>query len=108
MSAGAAVISELTAEALAPYTGQTFVFEGPGGQACMELVEVRRLRRHVGTFRDPFSLLFVMRDQKPLGLGLPRLIHCDFAPMDVFLQRVTVPERERADAAAMFYEAVFN
>jgi len=74
----------------------------------MQLVEVKRLRRHAGTPRDPFSLLFVMRDQEPLGRGIPRLNHRDFERLDVFLQRVSIPERERTDPAAMYYEAVFN
>jgi hypothetical protein len=108
MSPAAAPISELTADTMEPYTGQTFAFEGPGGQASMELVQVARLKRHAGTIRDPFSLLFVMRGSPPLARGIPRLIHRDFEPLDIFLQRVSVPERERADPAAMFFEAVFN
>jgi hypothetical protein len=108
MTPSAPLISELTADWLAPYTGQTFVFEGPGGEASMELVDVTRLKKHAGASRDPFSLLFAMRGQKPLDGGILRLIHRDFEPLDVFLQRVTVPDRERADPAAMFYEAVFN
>jgi hypothetical protein len=72
----------------------------------LELIEVRRGRTPAGaTLREPFALLFTLRSRTPLGPGLHRLVHDVFAPDDMFLSRVVVPER---DPRAIYYEAVFG
>jgi uncharacterized protein DUF6916 len=108
-------LADFTGATLLPYAGQVFVFQRPagpdgrpGGEARLVLLEVNQYPRQPGLSRDPFSLLFVMKGQAPLEKGLPRLMHQDFEPFDIFLQRVTVPKYENIDPAGMYYEAVFN
>ncbi len=74
----------------------------------MRLLEVERHRRQPGLAREPFSLLFVMHDQHPLGRGLHTLLHPEFEPCDLLISRVTAPKHEREDPNGMFYEAVFS
>lgn len=75
----------------------------------MELIEVRGLncpgndRR-----RQPFSLLFALRNEPPLD---DRLLHQlaepGFEECELLLSRVHVPELDRRDGT-MFYEAAFG
>lgn len=105
----------LTADALEPRVGEEFVFERPAnpdgtpaGVVRMRLASLARLPRHELTERGPFSIIFVLKDQAPLGMGLHRLLHPELEPFDMFLSRVMVPRLQRADPDGMFYEAVFN
>jgi hypothetical protein len=109
---------EFTAAEFLPYEGRKIVFERPsdqfasggGGFVEMELLEVRAGKPSWGRNgqREPFALLFSVRGQAPLGPGLHRLIQEGFEPCDLFLSRVTVPERNDEGGAVMFYEAVFG
>jgi len=99
----------LTADAFEARLEEEFVFGRPeGGEARLKLISLRRLPRHELTDREPFSMIFVMKDQEPLGPGLHRLLHPDLESFDMFISRVTVPRLQKADPAGMFYEAIFN
>jgi hypothetical protein len=98
----------LTADAFAARVGEEFVFEGAAGVVRMKLVSLARFPRHELTDREPFSIIFVLKGQDPLGLGLHRLVHPELEPFDMFLSRVMVPRLQKADPDGMFYEAVFN
>jgi hypothetical protein len=77
-----------------------------GGPFELELIEVRRAGGGGGeAAREPFALLFALRNRTPLGPGLHRLVHEAFEPDDLFLSRVFVPGR---DPRAVYYEAVFG
>ena len=107
-------MTEFDADVFLPYVGAMFRWRsgaangGAPPEADMRLHEVERYRLQPGMSREPFSLLFVMRDQPPLVSGLHSLVHSDFEPCELLLSRVTVPEYERADPGAMFYEVVFQ
>jgi hypothetical protein len=105
----------LTADVLEPRVGEEFVFArpanpdgSPAGVVRMRLLELKRLPPHDLTEREPFSMIFVVKDQASLGMGLHRLLHPELEPFDMFLSRVSVPRFQKADPAGMFYEAVFN
>jgi hypothetical protein len=106
---------QFTADIFAAYVGQILEFERPEARedkppipARMQLVEVTRHRMQAGMTREPFSLLFVMRDQPPLSRGLHRLHHDDFEACDLYLERVIAPKYQQSDPMGMYYEAVFN
>ena len=98
----------LTADVFEARVGEEFVFEGAAGAVRMKLVSLTRFPRHELTDREPFSIIFVLKDQTPLGGGLHRLVHPELEPFDMFLTRVMAPRLQRDDPAGMFYEAVFN
>ena len=105
----------LTADALEPRVGEEFLFARPAkpdgtfaGVLRMKLVSLARLPRHDLTEREPFSIIFVLVDQAPLGMGLHRLLHPELEPFDMFLSRVVAPRLQKSDPTGMFYEAVFN
>jgi hypothetical protein len=101
---------EFSADHFLPLVGAMFTWraEGSRAESNMRLLEVERFRSHPGLAREPFSLLFVMHDQPPLGRGLHTLVHSSFEPCDLLLSRVTVPKYEREDPRGMFYEAIFS
>ena len=102
-------IADFTAQLFQPLVGQAVQWERPGGgTARLELLEVQTYPRQPGMTRDPFSLLFELKGQKPIEPGLPRLVHPGFEPCELLLSRVRVPEFERAHRAGVFYEAVFS
>jgi Domain of unknown function (DUF6916) len=108
-------LADFTADLFAPFTGQTLVFERPSAPdapaaepARMLLLEVKRGSPIPGFRRQPFSLLFVMKDQAPLGAGLHRLIHPGIEPSELLVSRVTVPKYQAQDPKGMYYEAVFG
>ena len=102
-----------TAELFVGRVGEVFRLtpsvESPGAALApyeLELIDVRRGHNPAGaTLREPFALLFTLRRGTPLGPGLHRLVHDGFAPDDLFLSRVVVPNR---DPRAIYYEAVFG
>jgi len=103
-------MNEFSPELFLPHVGETFVWRAAdtAAEARMKLLEVERHQRQPGIEREPFSLLFVMHDQPPLGWSLHTLIHSGFQRCDLLLSRVTVPGHEREDPEGMFYEAVFS
>jgi hypothetical protein len=109
-------LAELTADLFQPYVGQPVVFERPADSdtaeeeppARMTLLEVHRGTPSPALRRTPFSLLFVMKDQAPLSLGLHRLMFPGCEPADLLLSRVTVPKYQAKDPTGMYYEAVFG
>ena len=105
-----ATLDQFTAERFLPYVGDVFLWRPSGAapEASMRLLEVERFREQPGLTREPFSLLFVMHDQPPLGRGLHRLVHAEFEACELLLSRVSVPKHEREHPGGMFYEAVFS
>jgi hypothetical protein len=107
-------IGEFSAATFRPLVGQEIPFlrpAGPGVQA--ETVPLTLLQITEGDaanregFRDPFSLLFTLRDSAPLDdLNLHVLHHPDFEPCEILITRVYVPGLDKRDGT-MFYEAVF-
>ena len=105
----------LTADEFEPRVGEEFVFARPAtpdgssaGVVRMKLASLTRLQRHDLTDREPFSIIFELKNQAPLSMGLHRLLHPQLEPYDMFLSRVTVPRLQKAEPAGMFYEAIFN
>jgi len=101
---------EFNAERFLPHVGEIFVWRSSGvtKEARLRLLDVERFRHQPGLTREPFSLLFVMHGQPPLGGGLHRLVHDEFEECELLLSRVTVPKYERDDPGGMFYEVVFS
>jgi len=109
-------LSEFTAESFQPYIGATFVFHRamPDGSpasdsAELELLEVSNppggSRNRDPRWRQPFSLLFVLRQGSLSTNGLCRMLHGAFEPSDLLLSRVEVRDRP---ASQQYYEAVFG
>lgn len=75
----------------------------------LELVEVKDIGSPPANenWRNPFSLLFVLRDGKLSADGLCRLEHPDFESCDLLLSRVTVPG-VHPGSKQEYYEAVFG
>ena len=108
-------LADVTASLFEPYLGQTMVFErlvdadGTVSEpAHMTLLEVRRGIKSPAMRREPFSLLFAMKDQSPLGSGLHRLVHLGCEPADLLVSRVNVPKYQAIDPTRMYYEVVFG
>lgn len=114
-------LQEFTPEAFLSHIGQVFSLEsnetsqGEFRQPFkLELVEVNThgMRAASGKSeirREPFSLLFILQGTMPLGRGLHRLVHEQFALSELFLSRVVAPQRAEQDGAgAVYYEAVFG
>jgi len=105
----------ITADAFEARVGEEFVFGRPpdekgstAGVARMTLTSLTRLPRHDFTDRQPFSIIFTMMSQPPLGLGLHRLLDPELEPVEMFLSRVAAPRLQKANPTGMFYEAIFN
>ena len=105
-----APLKDFTAEMFEPLVGETleFVPEGPGERARLKLLEVKRGQKAPMSEKDPFSLLFSLKDQPPLSPCLYGLSHPNFVPDGLLISRVKVPKHERVDPEAAFYEAVFS
>ena len=108
-------LADFTAEVFEALVGQTLVFErppspgpAPAEPVRMQLLEVRRGHAAPPPLRQPFSLLLVMKDQPPLGMGLHRLIRAGLEPAELLISRVTVPHYQIKDPAGMYYELVFG
>jgi hypothetical protein len=115
-------LRELTAESFRRFEGSDLRFSRPvarGGilsrTVALKLTEVithdkttqieaRNPEIYQKRSREPFSLVFELKGDKPLEEGLHRLIHKDIAACDLFLSRISQP---RSDGA-IFYEAVFG
>jgi hypothetical protein len=108
-------LQDFVADLFDPLVGTTLVFERPCGSepagqgpARMKLLEVHRGAKPLPALRQPFSLLFVVKDQPPLGTGLHRLVYPGFEPADLFISRVMAPEYQAIDPLGMYYQAVFG
>jgi hypothetical protein len=108
-------LADLTVEMFVPLVGKTLVFERPAhpdaspvNAVRMKLLEAKRGVKSPAVRREPFSLLFALQDQPPLGLGLHRLLHPDFEPSDLLITRVIAPKYQAVDPEGMYYEAVFG
>jgi hypothetical protein len=108
-------LADYTADHFLPLVGETLVFERPNDgtapvtePARMKVLEVKRGPQSPAVRREPFSVLFVMKDQPELGAGLHRLIQAGLEPADLLITRVTVPKYQAIDPAGMYYEVVFG
>jgi hypothetical protein len=108
-------LADFAAEFFQPRLGDTFRFLRPQDPAAgretadLTLIEVH-VSRHPGVpgKRQPFSLLFTLRDAPPLNDRLTHtLSHPGLEPCEILLSRVTVPSLEKHDGT-MYYEAVFG
>jgi hypothetical protein len=109
-------IQDFAAEMFRPLVGRTLAFlrpaPSPDGQRArveMELIQVRvSASGNRDAKRQPFSLLFTLRQESPLD---DRLLHQlaepGFEECELLLSRVSVPDLDRHDGT-MFYEAVFG
>ena len=109
-------LAALTAESFRPYVNTIFEFRGIAADgsvassgAELELMEVNTpsdgSRNRDPRWRQPFSLLFVMRGGSLSANGLCRMTHNAFATSDLFLSRVDVRSRPFTQP---YYEAVFG
>jgi hypothetical protein len=109
-------MEQFNAGMFAAYRGTGFLFRAVDRTeraARLELVDVRGgddsiPHGRLAQYRAPFSLLFVLQEDIPLGPGLQRLDHADFAPCDLLLTRVAVPGGAGGRQTGAFYEAVFG
>lgn len=108
-------LADFAADRFEALVGQTIVFERPADSgtsameaASMRLLEVKRGAKSPAVRREPFSVLFAMKDQPPLGPGLHRLAHPDFEPAELLITRVMAPKYEALDPTGMYYEVVFG
>lgn len=108
-------LGDFTADLFMPLIGQKLIFERPADAevsttepARLELLEVKPGKKSPALRREPFSLLFVLKDQEQLGNGLHRLRQPGFEAAELLISRVTAPKYEAQDPAGMFYEAVFG
>ena len=109
-------IQDFAAEMFQPLVGRGFAFLRPAPSPDeqrtwleMELIQVRvSASGKLDGNRQPFSLLFTLRQGPPLD---DRLLHQlaepDFEECELLLSRVYVPELDRRDGT-MYYEAVFG
>ena len=89
-----------------PYVGKVFAFRRNDGERVeLELLQVSPGCARAGSFRQPFSLLFSLRDKQDLGSGLLRLEHEDFEASDWFVNRVSLLG---GDPSIAYCEAVFT
>lgn len=99
-------IAAVTAESFQPFVGKLLRFQRADGAAVeLELLEVTTSSRKAGLQRQPFSLLFALKGENPLGQGLLTLHHDDFAADPWFITRVSVLG---GDPAIAYCEAVFT
>jgi hypothetical protein len=94
----------VTAASMKPYEGQFFVFERPlrpdgvrGDDARMQLLAV-----------GEDEMVFLLLGQPPLEQGLHRLAHWEFEDVEMELESVIVPRRERQDPVGMYYRAALE
>jgi hypothetical protein len=99
-----------------PMVGRALAFlrpaasqDGQRARVGMELIEVRvSASGNPDGKRQPFSLLFTLRQEPPLD---DRLLHQlaepGFEECELLLSRLHVPELDRHDGT-MYYEAVFG
>ena len=92
------------------HLGQIFEFDplrNARDRVRLELIEVSgpSVGEAIVGFREPFTLLFVLRSSEDLAMGLHRLVHQDFEACDWFLNRVVVPD---GDPRQAYYQAVFG
>lgn len=114
-------IQEYVAELFYPHAGRQFTFlrpadpSGSRSSVVFDLVKVdahEEFGRRVGVGPDrlykrvPFSLLFRLCSQAPLGRGLHQIQHPDFEPEEWFLSRIMLPGQDPGPSC-MWYEAVF-
>lgn len=81
--------------------------DGTREEVCLDVIRVTasKLPPAAG-FRRQFSVLFGLREAAPLDhYLLHALVHRDFEPCDLLLNRVVVPELRTTDGT-MFYELV--
>ena len=118
-------LTELSAQHFQPLVGQKLRFLRPSADlsrapamsldgVAREAVELALHDVKVARFpsmrgkRQPFSLLFTLRDAAPLDdRHLHLLSHPEFEPCDLLLSRVTVPELDQHDGT-MYYELIFG
>lgn len=105
-------LEAFSAEMFEPLVGQTLAFQADGHPelppAHMQLLEVKRGRKSPLFAREPFSLLFSLKDQPPLAECLYGLDNPQFEPAGLLISRVRVPKYERSDPEGQYYEAVFS
>jgi hypothetical protein len=115
-------LKDVTAESFRPYAGRDMVFSRPAigtgiisPTVKMKLAEVtvhesairiesRNPAKYAKRSREPFSLVFELKEDAPLDEGLHRLMHPDFTGDELFLSQVT---QLRPDGT-LLYEAVFG
>jgi hypothetical protein len=115
-------LSGLTAESFLPLEGQTLVFSRPvpRGSILSQTVELKLVKvdrhervtrveaqdagRYSKRARAPFSLVLELSGSEPLGDGLHRLVHSEFAGHQLFLSQVGQPRPD----GGLLYEAVFG
>ncbi len=112
MTQGPARIEEFRAELFEPFLGEYLSFvraEAPDAvPVALKLVDVKRGRKSPLFDREPFSLLFSLKDAPPLEGHLYGLDHPQFESTGLLVTRVFAPKYERLDPDAMFYEIVFT
>jgi hypothetical protein len=107
-----AKLEEFRAEMFQPLVGESLSLTPVGvdgsSDVQLKLLEVKIGRKSPLFTREPFSLLFALKDQPPLGNCLYGLQHPQFEPAGFLVSRVVAPKYERIDPDAMYYEAVFT
>jgi hypothetical protein len=103
-------MEEYTGDAFASRVGQVFAFhrtaDANDPPIHLELVDVQSSRHQtMAGGRQPFSLLFVLRDGDATQESTLHLRHDEFERCAWFVNRVTAPERDRKTP---YYEAVFG
>lgn len=99
-----------TSDVFAPLVGQVFCFYRSADTrepaVRLELLEVQASAHRADVEeRQPFSLLFALRDGEPTVESTLHLRHDSFEPCAWFVNRVAVPGR---DSKTPYYEAVFG
>ena len=112
-------LDEVQADTFLRYLGRTLMFRGSQAPQSspteLTLVKVTRHSKPAGIEsrgltiqemrpREPFSLLFEKKNDRPLGPGLQRLEHPDFENFELLLSRVGRPSPD----GAICFEAVFG
>lgn len=107
----AITLAELTIDAFQGCEGRIYKFQNREGEAGAVELELLAVAPHTpsgipGTRAVPFSLLFRSVDNAVLRPGLPRLIHPDFEPFELFIPRIEPPDGRPRNA--VYYEAIFS
>lgn len=103
-------MDQYTSDVFTSLVGQVFSFhrsvDASDPAIHLELVEVDAGAPRAGAaIRQPFSLLFALRDGEATAQSMLYLRHDDFEPCSWFVTRVSIPGR---DARTPYYEAVFG
>jgi hypothetical protein len=104
-------MADVTADAFEPLLGQMVEFHRPEASdnpARMRMVDLRRDYQMPDMAREPFSLLFAMKDQALLAPALHRLNLAGFEPLDLLICKVSTPKFERQYPGSIFYEVIFS